>query len=250
VTESQLPHPLGVEERTRPMTDRETSFAALVEGKEPLLRAAMIVRYGPDRGGGQPASFPGWVVPRATLRLPVREGFVDWTEALIAVGVAGGAYLIGSFPSAYLIGKAVWALDVGKGAAVAIPLENGPIWRLAVAVVFLILGHAYPVWLGFVGGKGLAAAGGFTAALMPLAALMAGAACGLVWLVTRRFLPTVVTVVALTFVLARFTGVRWGIMAVALGGFLLTAVKRVIDEPRMRRIEAETGWNRTTGGSE
>ena len=205
---------------------------------------------------------------------------MDWTEALIVVGVAGGAYLIGSFPSAYLIGKhrsgldirsagegnvgarnvfhevgkgwgvAVWALDVGKGAAVAIPLENGPIWRLAVAVVFLILGHAYPIWLGFVGGKGLAAAGGFTAALMSLAALMSGAACGLVWLVTRRFLPTVVTVVVLTFVLARFTGVRWSIMAVALGGFLLTAVKRILDEPRMRLIEAETGWNRTTGGSE
>ena len=30
-------------------------------------------------------------------------------------------------------------------------------------------------------------------------------------------------------------------MAVALGGFLLTAAKRIIDEPRMRRIEAETG---------
>ena len=204
---------------------------------------------------------------------------MDWTEALIIVAVACGAYLIGSFPSAYLIGKhrsgldirtagegnvgarnvfhevgkgwgvAVWALDLGKGVAVAIPLANGPIWRLAVAVVFLILGHAYPIWLGFIGGKGLAAAGGFTAALMPFAAAMAGAACGLVWLVTRKFLPTVITVVILTFALAPFTGVRWGIMAVALGGFLLTAAKRIIDEPRMRRIEAETGWDRSGGGT-
>jgi glycerol-3-phosphate acyltransferase PlsY len=202
-----------------------------------------------------------------------------WTEALIAVGIAVGAYLIGSFPSAYLVGKyrsgldirtagegnvgarnvfhevgkpwgvAVWALDVAKGAAVAIPLQGGQIWRLAIAVAFLILGHAYPIWLGFVGGKGLAAAGGFTAALMPLAAVMAGAVCGVVWLVTRRFLPTVVTVVVLTFVFAHFTGVRWSIMGVALGGFVLTAIKRIIDEPRMRRIEAATGWDRTTGGS-
>ena len=204
---------------------------------------------------------------------------MDWAEALTIAGVAVAAYLVGSLPTAYAVGRlrsgidirtagegnvgarnvfhevgagwgvAVWALDVGKGAAVAIPLANGPIWRLAVAVVFLILGHAYPIWLGFVGGKGLAAAGGFTVALMPLAAAMAGAACGLVWLVTRTFLPTVITVVTLTFVLAPFTGVRWSIMAVALGGFLLTAVKRIIDEPRMRRIEAETGWDRAAGGT-
>ena len=204
---------------------------------------------------------------------------MDWTEPLVAAGIAVGAYLIGSFPSAYLVGRyragvdirtagegnvgarnafhvvgrrwgvVVWALDVAKGAVVAIPLLDGQTWKLAVAVVFLILGHAYPVWLGFVGGKGLAAAGGFAAALMPLAALMAGGACGLVWLVTRRFLPTVVTVVVLTFAFAPLTGVRWSTMGVALGGFVLTAVKRIVDEPRMRRIEAETGWDRTAGGS-
>ena len=202
-----------------------------------------------------------------------------WTDAMVAVGIAAGAYLIGSFPSAYLVGRhrsgldmrtagegnvgarnvfhevgkgwgvAVWALDFGKGAAVAIPLQTGPVWRLAVAVVFLILGHAFPVWLGFVGGKGLAAAGGFAAALMPLAALMAGAVCGVVWLATRSFLPTVVTVVVLTFALAPLTGVEWSMMGVALGGFVLVAVKRVVDEPRMRRIEAETGWDRATGGT-
>ncbi len=74
-------------------------------------------------------------------------------------------------------------------------------------------------------------------------------AAGLVWLATRRFLPTLITIVVLAFVLAPFTGVRESVMAVALGGFLLTAVKRILDEPRMRRIEAETGWNRATGGT-
>ncbi|MBU1227593.1 MAG: glycerol-3-phosphate acyltransferase [Actinobacteria bacterium] len=204
---------------------------------------------------------------------------MNWPEFGVLVGVAAGAYLIGSFPAAYLAGRlqsgtdvrtagegnvgarnvfhevgkgwgvAVFAVDFGKGAAVALPLGDGPIGRLAVAVAFLILGHAFPIWLGFIGGKGLAAAGGFTAALMPWAVLLAGAAGLLVWLATHRFLPTVITVAVLTFVIAPFTGARWAIMAVALEGFVLTAVKRIIDEPRMRRIEAETGWNRATGGT-
>ena len=38
-------------------------------------------------------------------------------------------------------------------------------------------------------------------------------------------------------------------LGVALGAFALVALKRVVDEPRMRRIEAETGWDRVHGGS-
>ncbi|MCJ7726875.1 MAG: hypothetical protein MUP76_10885, partial [Acidimicrobiia bacterium] len=94
-----------------------------------------------------------------------------------------------------------------------------------------------------------ASAGGFTAGLMPVAVLGGVATGGIVWLATRRFLPTVVTMVVLTFLVAPFTDVRWSLIAVALGGFLLTAAKRVIDEPRMRRIEAETGWDRAAGGT-
>lgn len=202
-----------------------------------------------------------------------------WPEWGILVAVAAGAYLVGSFPTAYLAGQihsgtdvrvagegnvgarnvfhevgkgwgvAVFGVDFAKGAAVALPLADGPITRLAVGVVFLVLGHAFPIWLGFVGGKGLAAGGGFTAALMPLAVLGGAAVGGVVWLATRRFLPTVITVVTLAFVLAPFTGVHWSLMAVALGGFMVTAAKRIIDEPRMRRIEAETGWDRAAGGT-
>ena len=204
---------------------------------------------------------------------------MHWSEVTTLAAVAAAAYLVGSFPAAYLVGRlragidvrtagegnvgarnvfhevgsgwgvTVFALDFGKGAAVALPLADGPLSRLAVAVTFVVLGHAYPVWLGFVGGKGVSAVGGVAAALMPVAAAAAGAASGAVWLATRRFLPTLVTVVVLTFVVAPFTGVGWGVMTVALGGFLLTAAKRVLDEPRMRRIEAETGWDRAMGGT-
>lgn len=198
-----------------------------------------------------------------------------WT----VVSTALIAYALGSFPTAFLVGKltrgidvreagegnvgarnafhevgpwwgiAVSLVDMGKGAAVALLFGSSSIWQLAVGAFFLIVGHAYPVWLRFVGGKGVACAGGFAIALFPWAALIGAGCAGLVWLLTHRFVPTLVAVVVPTFVLAPFLGAELPTIGVALGAFLLVAVKRVIDEPRMRRIEAATGWDRVHGGT-
>jgi acyl phosphate:glycerol-3-phosphate acyltransferase len=55
-------------------------------------------------------------------------------------------------------------LDLAKGAvAVLIARRFGPDMA-AVAAVFVFLGHLYPVWLGFKGGKGVATAGGIVIA--------------------------------------------------------------------------------------
>ncbi|MBN2114063.1 MAG: glycerol-3-phosphate acyltransferase [Acidimicrobiia bacterium] len=189
------------------------------------------------------------------------------------------AYALGSFPTAYLVGRftrgidlreagegnvgarnafhevgpwwgiAVTAVDIGKGAAVALLYGRSPLWQLSVGAAFLVIGHAYPVWLRFVGGKGVACAGGLSAALFPWSALVGAGASGIAWLLTRRFLPTLVTMCVLTFALAPLFGYQWPVMGVAFGAFALVAVKRVIDEPRMRRIEAETGWDRARGGT-
>ena len=189
------------------------------------------------------------------------------------------AYGLGSIPAAYLVGRAarkvdirsegegnvgarnvfhevgwkwgvaVFAADFGKGAAVALLYRNAPLWQLALAGAFLLIGHAYPVWLGFAGGKGLASALGFAIALMPWAGLIGFAVAGVVFALTRRFLPTIVAAAPAIFVAAPFTGVPWATIGVAFGAFLLVAFKRAFDEPRMRRIEAETGWDRARGGS-
>jgi acyl phosphate:glycerol-3-phosphate acyltransferase len=55
-------------------------------------------------------------------------------------------------------------LDLAKGAvAVLIARRFGPDMA-ALAAVFVFLGHLYPMWLGFKGGKGVATAGGIVLA--------------------------------------------------------------------------------------
>jgi glycerol-3-phosphate acyltransferase PlsY len=72
-------------------------------------------------------------------------------------------------------GVLVAALDIGKGVAsviLAAHLTGAPV-APAAAGLAAIVGHVYPVWLGFRGGKGVATACGVFAVLAPVAALAA-----------------------------------------------------------------------------
>lgn len=119
------------------------------------------------------------------------------------------AYLLGSIPFGYVIVRLTagddvrstgsggtgatnvtrragkWAgiltlvLDALKG-AVAVLLarrllhaEAGSEWWLAAAALAALLGHIFPVWLGFRGGKGVATGLGIFATLSPLAVVSA-----------------------------------------------------------------------------
>lgn len=196
--------------------------------------------------------------------------------ATVAITIVVG-YLIGSIPGAYLIGRAVadvdvrtegegnvgarnvfhvvgsrWGIvvflaDFAKGAVVAAIFLGQPTWQLALAGAAVFIGHAYPVWLGFIGGKGLSTIAGFATVLMPLAVLCGAAAAGVVWLATRRFLPCTVTAIVVAIVSAPLVGVSVATVGIVLGLFVLASVKRALDESRMRAIEARTGWDRTRG---
>jgi acyl phosphate:glycerol-3-phosphate acyltransferase len=120
------------------------------------------------------------------------------------------AYLLGSIPFGYLIVRAQTGVDVrasgsgGTGAtnvsrragklagiitlfldaakgALAVMLarsflndDSGSNWWVAGAAIFAVIGHCFPLWLGFRGGKGVATGVGVFLSLYPLA--VAGAA--------------------------------------------------------------------------
>jgi glycerol-3-phosphate acyltransferase PlsY len=101
-------------------------------------------------------------------------------------------------------------LDCAKGAvAVLIGAQFGPdITVIAAAAVFL--GHLFPVWLGFKGGKGVATAGGVLLALAWPVGLLAAAT----WLVAA-FALRYSSLAALA-----------ACLAAVLGGWLLTDPQR------------------------
>ena len=128
-----------------------------------------------------------------------------------------GAYLCGSIPFGLLIAKAATGADVrtvgsgnigatnvaraaGRPAAIAtlildalkglVPvlmasrLEQAPPMLASSCAIAAVLGHCFPLWLGFRGGKGVATGLGVSLALAPVAA-MAGAAT---WLLLYKLL--------------------------------------------------------------
>src|ERR1043165_2159034 len=116
------------------------------------------------------------------------------------------AYLLGSIPFGYLIvrrtigadirqtgsggtgatnvsrraGKAAGVLtlllDAAKGCAAVLiaRVVSGDDWVIAAAASAALVGHIFPVWLGFRGGKGVATGVGIFLILAPVALLCAG----------------------------------------------------------------------------
>lgn len=133
---------------------------------------------------------------------------------LLAVGAA---YLLGSLPFSFLVarlagvrdirqvgsgnvgatnvmrsagplpGLLAFGLDAGKGAlAVALAARLDASGRLAaLAAAGAVIGHMFPVWLRFKGGKGVATGAGAFAPLAPLASLGALLVFAIVLAATR-----------------------------------------------------------------
>lgn len=195
----------------------------------------------------------------------------------VLAACAIGAYLVGSIPVAFLIGRFVARVDVrtagegnvgarnvhhvvgghwgtvaflgdaAKGAIVTAAVLRSELAVLAVAGTAVFVGHGWPVWLRFAGGKGLSTVGGFVTVLAPASAFAGGLAAAAAWKATHRFLPTTVVTIVTTIVVSPVLGVRTGIVALVIGLFCLTGVKRIIDHARMSRVQAANGWDPVRG---
>jgi acyl phosphate:glycerol-3-phosphate acyltransferase len=141
-----------------------------------------------------------------------------------ALAVALGAYLIGSFPSGYIVGQIngvdlrkqgsgnigatnalrvlgkkwgylVFAADIFKGwlsVALAYTLATrfAPDQTVVAGVLaglFSVLGHNFPIWLGFKGGKGIATSAGIIIALFPIWVFLCALVVWLSFFYTTRY---------------------------------------------------------------
>ena len=136
---------------------------------------------------------------------------------MIYLLAASFSYFIGSIPAGYLVGRflgvdirregsgnigatnvlrvlgkrygyAVFLFDFSKGVAAVLlsillvhrlrPASDADELIAIIAGILCVIGHSYPVWLGFKGGKGVATSAGVVFGLMPMVAVIAL----LVWL--------------------------------------------------------------------
>jgi acyl phosphate:glycerol-3-phosphate acyltransferase len=196
-----------------------------------------------------------------------------------ALAVALGAYLIGSFPSGYIVGRLqgvdlrkegsgnigatnalrvlgkkwgylVFAADIFKG-WLSVALAYALAQRFApdqttvagiLAAVFVVLGHNFPVWLGFKGGKGIATSAGIMIALFPIWVFLCALVVWVGLFYSTRYVSVASICAAISLsissaVLALFGKCDWLLVGVAL---LMTCLAAWRHKPNIQRLISGT----------
>lgn len=138
----------------------------------------------------------------------------------------------------------VMALDITKGATsvlVVSRLTSGTAAPAAAAVA-AVLGHIYPVWLRFHGGKGVATAAGAFAVLAPVATVLASLGfIGAIWMTRYVSLGSLVATASLP-ALAWATDVP---VPIVIGGMVAALV--IIERHRGNLARLQAGTERRLG---
>lgn len=131
-------------------------------------------------------------------------------------------------------------LDAAKGALVIyfarqiLTSDSGINWWIASAGVMAIVGHIFPVWLGFRGGKGVATAVGVFLTLSPMALFAAGLIFVLIVAATRYVsLGSMVAVISfpvcawlLSVYVLPVSGLKEILVAATISGLLIVFMHR------------------------
>ena len=182
------------------------------------------------------------------------------------------AYLLGSIPFGYLLvrifrhedirasgsgnigatnvarsgskglGIATLLLDLGKAwlaVVIAKNLAPGNFDLAMIAAVAAILGHMFPVWLGFKGGKGVASGLGVFLALVPWASLCILGVFAVVFLLTR-YVSLASVIAAASFPVFGFYFVRHASPIVVAGFVIIPLLICVKHHENIRRLLAGT----------
>jgi acyl phosphate:glycerol-3-phosphate acyltransferase len=169
------------------------------------------------------------------------------------------AYLLGSIPFGYLIvrrksgadiretgsggtgatnvsrraGKAAGVLtlllDAAKGcvAMVIARAVGGDDWVIAAAAIAALVGHIFPVWLGFRGGKGVATGVGIFLVLAPIPLLCAGVVFVAIVLLTRYVsLGSIIAAILIPVLVWVLSDSRPLLMAAIVGAALIVFAHR------------------------
>jgi glycerol-3-phosphate acyltransferase PlsY len=140
----------------------------------------------------------GYLIVRASKRADIREtgsGGTGATNVSRRAGKGAGVLTLAldalKGAAAVVIAKIVLGLPIfaARGAllhqaANASAIESA-YWWIAAAAIAAIVGHVFPVWLGFRGGKGVATGVGVFLVLAPLAVVFAGLIFLVIVLLTR-----------------------------------------------------------------
>ena len=162
-------------------------------------------------------------------------------ETVIGTLLAVGAYLAGSVSPSYLLvrfktgedvrqtgsrnagtlntyhrlgiagGLVVLVVDAGKGAlAVLVPaLVGAPAWTVFATAPLVLIGHNWPVWLRFRGGKGAAVLLGLSLALFPVVTAACIIPVALVMIVFRNVVLGAAMAYVLICVVLIIVGTEW-----------------------------------------
>lgn len=130
-----------------------------------------------------------WIPPTAALLIGYLLGSIPFGVILTRLGRAGDLRAIGSGSIGATnvlrtgrrgLAAATLLLDLAKGAAAVLLVERWFPGNAPLAAAGAFIGHCYPVWLRFRGGKGVATLMGIALALAwPLALVFAGVWLGL-----------------------------------------------------------------------